>query len=393
MKKIDIYKEFCSGCGLCHSIRNVKFFENEKGFKYPALVDDDLAFCQKFCPASNDYNCRKGYTVWGNVSSAYIGWSENEKIRNAASSGGALTAICCYLLDEGMVDGIIQTTVGEDTPYSTKTIISRTSDECQKYVGSRYSSSSPLYEIQQIIKRGERYVFIGKPCDVQSLKLYLKSHINLASQIIYCFSFFCAGLPSKNAQRALLKQLGCENETTCTHLDYRGNGWPGFATAYKSDGSCQQITYDNSWGKILGRDIRKSCKFCIDGIGEYADIVCADAWFINSDGTPDFTEHNGRNAIFSRNKSGDNVIIGAETKGYLHIEKDDEYINNFTKIQRFQNERRGAMLAMMLAMKLLNKSVPEYNIKKIAILSKNITLKVKIKRLFGTMKRIYKGKI
>src|SRR3712207_7050821 len=38
---------------------------------------------------------------------------------------------------------------------------------------------------------------------------------------------------------------------------------------------------------------RSRCKICPDGTGEFADIVCADAWY-GKDGYPDFAEREGR---------------------------------------------------------------------------------------------------
>lgn len=109
----------------------------------------------------------------------------------------------------------------------------------------------------------------------------------LKETIPYLFSFFCMGLPSESAQIKLLKKLECKE---CKSLDYRGNGWPGFATAIDKDSKVHQITYDESWGEILGRDLMPVCKFCIDGIGEMADIACGDAWYLTSENTPDFSE-------------------------------------------------------------------------------------------------------
>ena len=111
MNKISIYKEYCTGCGLCHSVYGVKFIEDLRGFEYPDLHENDLEFCQNVCPAGGHLKCSEESSTWGFVSSAYIGWATDDNIRRKASSGGALSALCCYLLNEGIVDGIIQTTV------------------------------------------------------------------------------------------------------------------------------------------------------------------------------------------------------------------------------------------------------------------------------------------
>ena len=47
-------------------------------------------------------------------------------------------------------------------------------------------------------------------------------------------SFFCAGLPSIDAQKKLLEEMGCNSRVVS--LRYRGNGWPGYATANLENG-------------------------------------------------------------------------------------------------------------------------------------------------------------
>ena len=97
--------------------------------------------------------------------------------------------------------------------------------------------------------------------------------------------------------------MGCDGKIKS--LRYRGDGWPGYATATQYDGKVFKMDYNTSWGQILGRDIMKMCRFCLDGIGEMADISCCDAWYLTNDNKPDFSEADGRNAVFCRSKLGD----------------------------------------------------------------------------------------
>lgn len=69
----------------------------------------------------------------------------------------------------------------------------------------------------------EKYAFVGKPCDVQSFKLYLVEDEELSEKIVLTLSFYCAGIPSVEAQKELLSHLGCNSEKECKRLDYRGN--------------------------------------------------------------------------------------------------------------------------------------------------------------------------
>ena len=44
---IKVCTEFCTGCGLCHSVTNVDFKTDEKGFKYPELRKEDIPLLNK----------------------------------------------------------------------------------------------------------------------------------------------------------------------------------------------------------------------------------------------------------------------------------------------------------------------------------------------------------
>lgn len=391
----DLIKEYCTGCGLCKSGCSVEFTTDSKGFKIPKLeTEEQVNFCKSVCMSSGEPTKHfSGYDVWGKFENVFLGWSCDEDVRQKASSGGILTSLCCYLLEEKLVDGIIQTVKDEKIPYNTKTVISRTPEDVRLCMGSRYSVSAPLNNIIEFLSKSSTYAFVGKPCDVAILRTYLENHLEYVGKVRYFFSFFCAGQPSENAQLKLLKQLGCEKATDCKSLQYRGDGWPGFATAVKYDGTSQKISYNDSWGKILGRDVRKCCRLCLDGIGELADIACGDAWYLSNDGKPDFSEGKGRNVIFARTKVGDALLKEAMEKKYIELTTYDNYSDNLKKIQKYQYDRRVTMHSMLAAMKLMGRTVPNYNREVLKELSKNGTVKQKAKRFIGTIKRIKQGKL
>lgn len=390
--KDNIYKKYCSGCGLCHSIKNTELIRDDRGFIHPKEVNDEDMF-KTICPVAGAHTYDMDGQIWGKAVSSYLGWSNDFVIRKSASSGGILTTICCYLIKEKIVDGVIQTKVDDSIPYATQTVISRTADEVKECMGSRYSISTPLSNILQIIKPGEKYAFVGKPCDVSTLRSYMKQNEIVSDQISYLFSFFCAGVPSNSAQKKLLNSLNVE-ESNCISLQYRGNGWPGFASALDTAGQVHTMTYEDSWGKILGRDVSNLCRFCIDGVGESADISCGDAWYLKSDGTPDFSENEGRNVIIARTNKGEELLKSLENVKKISLEPYDMYQHNgLQNIQKFQFERKATMQSMLLAMKLFHRPYPNYSRQLLTSYSKCIPLKYRVKRFFGTVKRIVKKKI
>ncbi len=392
-EKIDpkYIQSYCSGCGLCHAMYGCELKEDKKGF--PTIVDGNKAELRSICPVFY-YEGAAKHDVWGKVKKALVGYSSDADVRFKAASGGALTELCIYLLESGKVTGILHTTYDPEDQTKTISCISYTADEVRSRCGSRYSISVPLYDLKELMKEGETYAFVGKPCDVMALRRGIAADPSLGEQIPYLLSFFCAGEPSVNAQDDLLTSIGTNREKFGA-ITYRGNGWPGYTTVTEKDGNVLRMEYKNAWGKYLGRDIRNLCRFCLDGTGDAADIVCADFWYLGADGTPDFSEHEGRNIIIARTKRGVEALDGAVDSQRLTIEEDfTSKVDTELKLyQPAQYKRKGTMGSMIRAMRLCRRKPPKYGKGYLKKYSSHIDGKVKREFFIGTMKRIIKGKI
>lgn len=390
MNVTKVCTEYCIGCGLCKSELDVEMKENAKGYIYPEFLNKNEEFLKNVCPIMDNHIKAKEYnSIWGNIDMAVGAYAADADIRKKASSGGALTALALYLLDTGKVDGIIQ--VSQDASNPTKTVcqISTTREQVLNCCGSRYSISSPWYELSTKVDMTKKYAAIGKPCDILALRR-LRDYDKKYTCIEYLLSFFCAGLPSQDAQRELLSKIGCKNEK-CTSLTYRGNGWPGYTTAIDADGKEYTMEYSRAWGKILGRDVHPYCRLCIDGIGEAADISCGDGWYIK-DGEPDFTERDGRNIVFTRNAIGTRLLKSAMESGYV-VYENWENLDELKIIQKHQYTRKTTMKSKLLGYNLCLRKVPSYDGKLLSGYAKKASFKQKVKIFLGTVKRIVQRKI
>ena len=394
MKKNQCILDFCTGCGLCHSIYGVELKKTEKGFVVPTNLTESQARCLKdICMCSGAFwRENEKYSIWGTTEvPPFYAFSTNAKTRKMASSGGVLTEIAIYLLRSGYVDGIIQTRVSQDSPIKTETVVSTTEEDVRKCAGSRYTVSSPLLKVKNLMENGKKYAFIGKPCDVQSVRNWQRNDSEKREQIPYLLSFLCAGVPSLQAEQKLLKSLNT-NEDACTKIIYRGNGWPGYTVAYSAQGQTGSMTYEESWGKILGRDVALACRFCFDGIGEAADISCGDGWYIR-DGKPDFSENDGRNIVFARTQKGLQILEELKQEKLISCENSETIYEELSMIQTYQQNRRITMKNRIAALKLYRRPIPEYNVKMIKEIGKISSFKLKIKIFAGTLKRLYERKI
>lgn len=390
--KNKVLEKYCSGCGLCnHAVEGGK---DQRGFYRPSSVNKlSDQFDTSVCYPMQLPGLVKPYTkksnIWGEFKEVYLGYSSDSQIRKKASSGGILTALCCYLLNTNKVDGIIHVRADETDPTCTKAVISRRAEEVIANCGSRYTASAPLLGITEYLNSDETYVFVGKPCDVTCLRKYIRQ--NKITNIKYLFSFFCAGTPSSQANNELVRQLGVKRECLKS-LNYRGNGWPGYATAEDREGSSGQMSYEKSWGGILGRDLQEICRFCWDGVGEAADISCGDAWYLK-DGNPDFSEHDGRNVIFTRTKKGEALLKKVVGNGYIEVEKSSDLLESLALMQQFQASRKAMLYSRVLAMKLFRKNSPAYSLKALKTYARTLPFKTNLRSFLGTVKRIVKNKM
>lgn len=394
-KSIKTYSEYCTGCGLCASVSDVSFSTDEKGFLYPNLKEKHIDLCKIVCPSSGYAmkECSNG-KILGNILETKLGWSTDDDIRYKSSSGGVITSLCVFLIKEKIVDGIIQVRKSAIDVRKTETIVSTTAEDVLSCMGSRYTSSSPLANITKMIEPNKVYAFVGKPCDVSALRMYKKcTNDEWVKQILFMFSFFCAGQPSESANDKLLQSLHCTDFHDCADLQYRGHGWPGYTTVKLKNGKEYKLDYETSWMKILGRDVRRFCRFCADGTGEQADISCGDAWYLTRYLKPDLTEHQGRNVILVRTQEGINLLNKAVRLGVVHTENYSIEKDGLRYSQPYHYTRKASLSSLKLAMLICGRNFPYYDNKNLRNYAKELSLKEKFLRFLGTIQRILKHKL
>lgn len=313
---------------------------NDRGVRVPCFDRDvnpeQIKQIKAICPGIRVETSVRNSSIWGQMIEVCNAWSKEEEIRYKASSGGVISSLAICLLDTKRVDGILHVGQEEDSFLYNKLCVSYTRDDVLKRSSSRYAPAAVFDEIIEILESSEHnYAFIGKPCDIAGLKNLLKEYPKYSNRIKYFLSLFCAGMPSYNATKKILTSFNSKEFPI--YLKYRGDGWPGYFTAKYDDGSICRMSYNDSWGKVLGRDLNFRCKICPDGIGLLADISFGDSWK-TKDGYPDFSESNGVNFCFVRTLRGQHLMEEAMNLGYLQVENiKEEEIRN---IQRYQYIRR-----------------------------------------------------
>ena len=202
-------------------------------------------------------------------------------------------------------------------------------------------------------------------------------------------SFFCAGIPSLKGAEEIVHKLGVEQSQVMA-FRYRGDGWPGFATATLTDGSTRRMSYNDSWGNILTGHTQFRCKICPDGTGGFADLVCADAWHCDEAGYPLFDEGDGTSLIVSRTAKGENLLALAMTAGAIQAEPLP--ISRIATMQPGQAGRQKALLARLLALWVLFRPCPSYKGFHLGRAASMVGLAANLRSFLGTGRRILLGR-
>ena len=386
-------RHFCIGCGLCASVLGsdkCKMELGKDGFYFPIvqskISQKDSKIISRLCPGIHvDGNKQSG--VWGAMQSIEESWSADSAIRHKAASGGVVTSLSLYLLESHSVDAVLQVGVKDGSYLYNKLKISRTREDVVSNAQSRYAPALVFNDIVNILDSSdEKYAFVGKPCDIAAMKNLLKEFPKYNDRVKAFISIFCAGMPSYNASIMTWQMSGRTDEPVS--LKYRGDGWPGNFYAVWKDGTDFKLSYNDSWGKILGHHIGFRCKICPDGIGMLADVAVGDSW-TTKNGYPDFTESDGRCFVMVRTSNGSDIMEKAEKNGYIVRNTLD--INKIAEMQTYQYNRRKLEGWRLVPVQLISGFMLKF--KGLHIFRQALTANfvLGIKNMLGTTKRIVKS--
>lgn len=349
----------CTGCGGCALVsERISMQLSGQGWMRPVVTTgkngtrarQEARHFRAMCPGVRlDAPASEALThpTFGRFVSAWRGRAVDDQTRQAGSSAGVLTALSMHLIESGRARRIRG--AGMDKTEPTRTVPVRITSRAEALAasGSRYAPVATLDGLDDSYD-----AVIGKPCEISALRRLPAGR----GDTPIALSFFCAGTPSQGATRSLIERLGVDPGSAVS-LRYRGNGWPGEFTV--SDGKrTAAISYDDSWGKHLGRDLQWRCKICPDGTGEDADIAVGDFWKADEKGYPLFDNADGESVVICRTSRGHDLLMEAARAGVVVLEPVD--LADVDRIQPLQRARKRTVAVRLAARTLAFKRIPRY---------------------------------
>ncbi len=329
------------------------------------------------------------HPLWGPHRQILTGHATDPAVRHAGSSGGMISALAIHAIAAGMVDGVAHIRCHPDEPLTNIMQIARDAAAVLAGAGSRYGPTSPLAALDEILAGSERLLIIGKPCDISALRQLARVDPRVTARLPIMLSFFCGGMPSLDGTHRILKQFGMTADELAS-FRYRGNGWPGEASATTHDGRSASMSYRESWGGHLSGEVQFRCKICPDAVGGVADIACADAWHGGDSGYPSFDTADGRSLVIARTPVGDALLAGALAAGVCAVEASS--IADIDAMQPGQRRRKQYVGARSAAARMLLQPLPRMAGLGVAAAARGAGLRATLHNFLGTARRIIVGR-
>lgn len=329
------------------------------------------------------------HPYWGKALSVGTGYAEDRDLRFEASSGGVISALLIHALRSGAVERVLHVAPDPANPAANVIAISTTEEQVRAGAGSRYSSSSPLQAIDDVLTSGGPLAFVGKPCDVSALRLLGRIDPRVSRSIPLAFSFFCGGIPSDRGVDRILAAHGRQRQELVS-FRYRGHGWPGGVVATMRDGAVASMSYAESWGDYLSKEIQFRCKICPDAVAGVADIACGDAWHADEQGYPLFDEGDGRSLVIARSEIGAGFLADAVSAGAISLKSLE--MSEIDRMQPAQARRKRLVLSRSAAMALMLQPTPDMNGNSVGRAARKAGKIEQIRNFLGTIRRIAIGR-
>ncbi len=189
----------CAGCMLCLDVckkQAINVVDNL--ISYNAVIDEDKCVncnaCHNKCP-QNHAPEKVQPKVW------YQGWNRDADARENAPSGGIGMALTKQFIKDG---GYVASCLFKNGEFCFD--VTNDINEAMKFGGSKYVKSNPVgiySKVLDLLKAGEKVLFIGLPCQVAAIKNYTGERY---AENLYLVDLICHGTPSPKILDSFLNQ-------------------------------------------------------------------------------------------------------------------------------------------------------------------------------------------
>lgn len=364
--------DLCTGCGTCSALcpkEAINLTINvDKGIYAPNLDENrcnKCGICYKVCPGLEVDFKQLNMAVFGkdpnnyrigNYFNCYTGFSNDHDIRYNSTSGGLITQLLLFALEEGIIDGALVTRMKKDYPLEPEPFIAKTKWEIIEASKSKYCPVPANVALNEIMKskQGMKFAVVGLPCHIQAIRKAEQVDNKLKEKIALHIGIFCNHTPTFLATEFMLEKIKIKKDDV-KELTYREKGWPG-KMSISLEATNRILDYGEYWGSVGKIFYPMRCTTCCDHTAELADVSFGDAWL------PEIQKRDaiGTSIFISRNFVGDKLLKDATLENKINLELIDS-----SKVIQSQkqgiNFKKRDLKGRMVVLNALGKKTPHYN--------------------------------
>ena len=255
---------------MASSLENIKYASE--------AVDGILDKSRKKSKGILNYSNPDKYV--GNYLKIRKGYATDEQIRSNAASGGEITALLCYALEKGYIDGaLVSKTYFENGELKIDTRIATSVSEIKDASSSIYMDFPILKSMDLIREFNGKVAVTAVPCMVRAISALCKSDKELGEKIVLKMGLYCSGNHNSYPTILSLKKTGITTENA-KRLYYRRGHWRGQSVVLYNDGSEKTFSYTKTICAYKNAYFfeKNSCMVCQDHFAYDADISFGDIW-------------------------------------------------------------------------------------------------------------------
>jgi len=321
----------CTGCGTCVATcpnSAIKMMRNG-GVYVPQLNGEkcnQCGICYEACPGHSVDFKELNLAIFGkepedillgNYVNCYIGHATDPSIRYDSASGGLVTALLTFAIDEGIVEGALVTKMSDKNPLEPKVFIARSKEEIISASKSKYCPASVNIAIKEVLKEDGKFAVVGLPCHIHGIRK-AKMLDKKFKKIVLHFGLVCRNSPNFLATEYLLQKMEIRKEDV-KRIDYRSEGWPGGMSITLKDGRRKFVPLLSPLyqGGVFGAHfIPQRCVLCSDKSNELSDISFGDPHGLSDNKI-------GESMAISRNRVSEELLQNAVTAKRIELRKID----------------------------------------------------------------------
>lgn len=311
----------CFGCRNCEKVCSkgaIHFDFDKEGFLSPTVDEKKCVHCSlclKACPNENKLQPRTEVKTYGFIN------GNHEHLMKSSSGGFAFEASMAVLKNGGYVAGCVF-----DDSIRAIHILSNSPEDIAKMQTSKYVQSdlgNVFDAIKEKLNAGKDVLFIGTPCQVHALQVYLKKPFDHLLTI----DIICHGCPSPGLFRSYIRSIEKkENERIC-NFKFRfkkENEWGRYNVYYEIPAK-KTFKIKNFFFEAYGfaflkcLSFRESCYSCryTSPFKRPGDLTIGDFWHVQE-------KYSAKDML-----NGTSAVLVHSEKGQIFLEKNIPFQSMF----------------------------------------------------------------